>query len=136
MPRRLESDRLIEIYRRMKTIREFEAPARRDRTGEIPDCLYAGQEVLPSASAHLDERDYIVSTHRGPVHRQGCDVTGMMLEIYGRRTGCAKAGRVDAYRRCDARDARGERDRRRRTADRRGCSHRPPESRGRAGQCG
>ena len=96
MPRRLEPDRLIEIYRRMKTIREFEERLHVEiATGEIPGFthLYAGQEaVAVGVCAHLDDSDYIVSTHRGHGHciAKGCDVTGMMLEIYGPRDGLCR----------------------------------------------
>ena len=44
---------------------------------------------------HLDERDRIASTHRGHGHciAKGCDVSGMMAEIYGRKDGlCAGKG--------------------------------------------
>ena len=44
----------------------------------------------PSASAaHLDDRDNIASTHRGHGHciAKGCDVNGMMPEIFGRGDG-------------------------------------------------
>jgi acetoin:2,6-dichlorophenolindophenol oxidoreductase subunit alpha len=39
--------------------------------------------------AHLGPDDYIASTHRGHGHAiaKGCDVRGMMLEIYGKRDG-------------------------------------------------
>ena len=93
MPTRLDSERLIDAYRRMKTIREFEERLHVEiATGEIPGFthLYAGQEaVAVGVCAHLDDRDYLVSTHRGhgPCIAKGCDVTGMMLEIYGRRDG-------------------------------------------------
>ena len=93
MPTRLDSERLIDAYRRMKTIREFEERLHVEiATGEIPGFthLYAGQEaVAVGVCEHLDDRDYIVSTHRGHGHciAKGCDVTGMMNEIYGRRDG-------------------------------------------------
>ena len=40
----------------------------------------------------LTDSDYIVSTHRGHGHciAKGCDVGGMMKEIYGRRDGLCK----------------------------------------------
>ena len=93
MPTRLDSEPLIDAYRRMKTIREFEERLHVEiATGEIPGFthLYAGQEaVAVGVCAHLADRDYMVSTHRGHGHciAKGCDVTGMMLEIYGRRDG-------------------------------------------------
>jgi len=93
---RLPTERLIDAYRRMKTIREFEERLHVEiATGAIPGFthLYAGQEaVAVGVCAHLDDRDYLVSTHRGHGHciAKGCDVTGMMLEIYGRRDGLCR----------------------------------------------
>jgi TPP-dependent pyruvate/acetoin dehydrogenase alpha subunit len=91
-----EKSRLLEAYRRMKTIREFEERLHVEiATGEIPGFthLYAGQEaVAVGVCADLTDADYIVSTHRGHGHciAKGCDVAGMMKEIYGRRDGLCK----------------------------------------------
>ena len=80
----------------MKTIREFEERLHVEiQTGEIPGFthLYSGQEaVAVGACEHLTDEDWIASTHRGHGHciAKGCDVTGMMLEIYGRRDGLCK----------------------------------------------
>jgi len=55
--------------------------------------LYAGEEASGvGVCMHLDDRDAIASTHRGHGHciAKGCDVTGMMLEIYGRSDGLCK----------------------------------------------
>jgi len=96
MQARLTATRLTRAYARMKTIREFEERLHVEiATGEIPGFthLYAGQEaVAVGVCEHLDHRDYIVSTHRGHGHciAKGCDVRGMMLEIYGRRDGVCK----------------------------------------------
>jgi pyruvate dehydrogenase E1 component alpha subunit len=94
----VQSDRiqLLDVYRRMKTIREFEERLHVEiATGEIPGFthLYSGQEaVAVGVCADLTDADYIVSTHRGHGHciAKGCDVTGMMKEIYGRRDGLCK----------------------------------------------
>jgi pyruvate dehydrogenase E1 component alpha subunit len=92
----LPAERLLRAYRQMKTIREFEERLHVEiATGEIPGFthLYAGQEaVAVGICEHLNDADYIVSTHRGHGHciAKGCDVTGMMLEIYGRRDGLCK----------------------------------------------
>ncbi|HEX8755554.1 MAG TPA: thiamine pyrophosphate-dependent dehydrogenase E1 component subunit alpha [Steroidobacteraceae bacterium] len=92
----LEKSRLLDAYRRMKTIREFEERLHVEiATGEIPGFthLYAGQEaVAAGVCADLTDQDYIVSTHRGHGHciAKGCDITGMMKEIYGRRDGLCK----------------------------------------------
>jgi pyruvate dehydrogenase E1 component alpha subunit len=92
----LSADRLERAYRQMKTIREFEERLHVEiATGEIPGFthLYSGQEaVAVGICEHLNDADYIVSTHRGHGHciAKGCDVTGMMLEIYGRSDGLCK----------------------------------------------
>jgi TPP-dependent pyruvate/acetoin dehydrogenase alpha subunit len=93
---RTNRDTLINAYRRMKTIREFEERLHQEiATGEIAGFthLYAGQEaVAVGVCAHLGPTDYIVSTHRGHGHciAKGCDVKGMMKEIFGRRDGLCK----------------------------------------------
>jgi TPP-dependent pyruvate/acetoin dehydrogenase alpha subunit len=89
----LPAERLLRAYRQMKIIREFEERLHVEiATGEIPGFthLYAGQEaVAVGVCEQLSDADYIVSTHRGHGHciAKGCDVTGMMKEIYGRRDG-------------------------------------------------
>lgn len=92
----LSKEQLLKAYQQMKTIREFEERLHIEiQTGEIPGFthLYAGQEaVAVGVCAHLSDSDYIVSTHRGHGHciAKGCDVGGMMLEIYGRAAGLCK----------------------------------------------
>jgi acetoin:2,6-dichlorophenolindophenol oxidoreductase subunit alpha len=89
----LGRDRLIAAYRTMRTIREFEERLHKEFAGgDIPGAvhLYAGQEaVAVGVCAALADDDYIASTHRGHGHAiaKGCDVTGMMLEIYGKTGG-------------------------------------------------
>src|SRR5688572_21543355 len=96
MTTRFAADGLKRAYAQMKTIREFEERLHVEiATGAIPGFthLYAGQEaVAVGVCAHLSDADYIVSTHRGHGHciAKGCDVQGMMLEIYGRRDGLCK----------------------------------------------
>jgi pyruvate dehydrogenase E1 component alpha subunit len=93
---RIERERLISAYRRMKTIREFEERLHDEiATGAIAGFthLYAGQEaVAVGVCEHLGPKDFIVSTHRGHGHciAKGCDVKAMMKEIYGRRDGLCK----------------------------------------------
>ena len=90
---KLPADRLRRAYRQMKIIREFEERLHVEiASGEIPGFthLYAGQEaVAVGVCEQLTDADYIVSTHRGHGHciAKGCDVIGMMKEIYGRRDG-------------------------------------------------
>jgi acetoin:2,6-dichlorophenolindophenol oxidoreductase subunit alpha len=89
----LSRDQLLRAYRQMKAIREFEERLHVEiATGEIPGFthLYAGQEaVAVGVCENLTDADYMVSTHRGHGHciAKGCDVIGMMKEIYGRRDG-------------------------------------------------
>jgi pyruvate dehydrogenase E1 component alpha subunit len=92
----LSAERLLEAYRQMRTIREFEERLHIEiQTGEIPGFthLYSGQEAIAvGVCEHLGATDYIVSTHRGHGHciAKGCDVLGMMKEIYGRADGLCK----------------------------------------------
>jgi TPP-dependent pyruvate/acetoin dehydrogenase alpha subunit len=92
----LDAGQALEIYRVMRTIRVFEERLHTEfSTEEIPGVvhLYAGQEaVAAGVSAHLWPSDYVSSTHRGHGHAiaTGCDLTGMMLEIYGRAGGLCR----------------------------------------------
>lgn len=89
-------DDLVGAYRRMATIRAFEERLHEEiKTGEIAGFthLYCGQEAAAvGVCDHLTNEDLIVSTHRGHGHciAKGCDVKGMMKEIYGRRDGLCK----------------------------------------------
>jgi TPP-dependent pyruvate/acetoin dehydrogenase alpha subunit len=89
----LTKDQLLEAYRVMRTIREFEERLHTEfATGEIPGFvhLYAGEEAIAAGvMAHLRDDDFVASTHRGHGHAiaKGCDVNGMMAEIYGKTTG-------------------------------------------------
>jgi acetoin:2,6-dichlorophenolindophenol oxidoreductase subunit alpha len=89
----LTKDQLLEAYRVMRTIREFEERLHAEfATGEIPGFvhLYAGEEAIAAGvMAHLRDDDFVASTHRGHGHAiaKGCDVKGMMAEIYGKATG-------------------------------------------------
>jgi len=84
---------LIRAYQRMKTIREFEERLHTEiANGQIAGFthLYCGQEaVAVGVCENLGPQDRIVSTHRGHGHciAKGCDVIGMMKEIFGRRDG-------------------------------------------------
>jgi pyruvate dehydrogenase E1 component alpha subunit len=92
----LTDEKILEAYRTMKTIREFEERLHLEiATGDIAGFthLYSGQEaVAVGICTHLEVDDYIVSTHRGHGHciAKGCDVKGMMQEIYGRRDGLCR----------------------------------------------
>ena len=87
------AEQLLDAYRVMRTIREFEERLHVEfATGEIPGFvhLYAGEEAIAAGvCAHLGRDDYVASTHRGHGHAiaKGCDVPAMMAEIYGKKTG-------------------------------------------------
>jgi TPP-dependent pyruvate/acetoin dehydrogenase alpha subunit len=89
----LSKSDLLKAYRTMTLIREFEERVHVEfATGDIPGFvhLYAGEEAIAvGLCIHLDERDWITSTHRGHGHclAKGCDVYGMMAEIYGKANG-------------------------------------------------
>jgi len=92
----LSRDQLLDAYRRMRTIRTFEDRVHQEfATGDIPGFvhLYAGEEASAAGVClHLGDGDTIASTHRGHGHciAKGCDVTGMMLELFGRADGLCR----------------------------------------------
>jgi len=95
----LNRDDLTRAYRQMRTIRAFEERVHTEfAAGGIPGFvhLYAGEEASAvGVCLHLTERDVIASTHRGHGHciAKGCEVRGMMQEIFGRQDGlCAGKG--------------------------------------------
>ncbi|NMH96129.1 thiamine pyrophosphate-dependent dehydrogenase E1 component subunit alpha [Pseudonocardia acidicola] len=92
----LGPDELLQAYRTMRTIRDFEERVHEEFAGgDIPGFvhLYAGEEASATGvCSHLDERDAIASTHRGHGHciAKGVDVRAMMAEIYGKSTGSCR----------------------------------------------
>ncbi len=96
MAAQLTKDRLLEAYRTMRTIREFEDRIHTEfATGTIPGFvhLYAGEEASATGVCmHLGPEDRIGSTHRGHGHciAKGVDVMAMMAEIYGKVTGACR----------------------------------------------
>lgn len=89
----MNRDELRRAYATMRRIREFEDRVNAEfARGEIPGFvhLYSGEEAIAvGVCMHLDDRDYIGSTHRGHGHciAKGCDTKGMMLEIFGKADG-------------------------------------------------
>src|SRR3954470_5781426 len=89
----LSREELIRAYRGMVTIRRFEERVQEEFSkGGIPGFvhLYAGEEASAIGMClHLGPKDYIASTHRGHGHSiaKGCDVVGMMHELFGRQGG-------------------------------------------------
>lgn len=92
----LTKDKLLDAYRMMRTIRDFEERVHDEfAKGGIPGFvhLYAGEEASATGICmHLNDQDRIASTHRGHGHciAKGVDVMGMMAEIYGKATGSCK----------------------------------------------
>jgi acetoin:2,6-dichlorophenolindophenol oxidoreductase subunit alpha len=89
----LSHEAMIKAYRDMVTIRRFEERVQEEFSkGGIPGFvhLYAGQEASAvGVCSHLGSKDYIASTHRGHGHSiaKGCNVTGMMLELFAKQDG-------------------------------------------------
>ncbi|HIC81470.1 MAG TPA: ABC transporter substrate-binding protein, partial [Kiloniellaceae bacterium] len=89
----LSKEDLVKAYTQMRTIRDFEERVHEEFAGGgIPGFvhLYAGEEASAvGVCMNLNDGDNIASTHRGHGHciAKGCDVKGMMQEIYGRRGG-------------------------------------------------
>jgi pyruvate dehydrogenase E1 component alpha subunit len=92
----LTPERLLAAYRTMRTIRAFEQTLNElSQAGKVPGFLhlYAGEEAIAAGlCGHLGERDYVASTHRGHGHSiaKGVDLSAMMAEIFGRRTGICR----------------------------------------------
>ena len=86
-------EQLLQAYRTMRTIREFEERLHIDfGRGDIPGFvhLYAGEEAAGTGiMMHLKDGDRIASTHRGHGHciAKGVDPVAMMKEIYGKKGG-------------------------------------------------
>ncbi|MFL5256332.1 MAG: thiamine pyrophosphate-dependent dehydrogenase E1 component subunit alpha [Rhodopila sp.] len=89
----LNREALLKAYRDMVTIRRFEERVQDEFSkGHIPGFvhLYAGQEASAvGVCSHLGPDDHIASTHRGHGHSiaKGCDVVGMMLELFAKKGG-------------------------------------------------
>lgn len=101
--------RLLDLYRLMRRIREFENAAEVASQGGVaawglaasskpalvrgPLHLSTGQEaVAAGVCANLERADLLTSTHRGHGHTlaKGADATKMMCELFGRATGYNK----------------------------------------------
>ena len=84
------------MYQKMLEIREFEDKVHEIfAQGKLPGFvhLYAGEEAIAvGVCAHLGDKDTITSTHRGHGHciAKGCDLDGMMAELFGKITGLCK----------------------------------------------
>ncbi|WP_246605005.1 thiamine pyrophosphate-dependent dehydrogenase E1 component subunit alpha [Aquisediminimonas sediminicola] len=89
----MSRDELLRAYRTMIEIRAFDERIEKDfAAGKIPGFghVYLGAEAIAAGACHdLAADDYIASTHRGHGHciAKGCDLEGMMLEIFGKAGG-------------------------------------------------
>jgi pyruvate dehydrogenase E1 component alpha subunit len=95
----LSDERLLELYRQLVLIRQFELRAIDERRqGLIPGFIhpYIGEEACAvGACAAVNKDDVITSTHRGHGHliAKGGDVRYMMAELAAREVGyCAGKG--------------------------------------------
>ena len=92
----LQETQLLELYRRMVLIRQFEEKtAEMYARGKITGfChLYAGEEAVAVGAIYaLYDKDYVLSTYREHGHclAKGADPKVVMAELYGRITGISK----------------------------------------------
>jgi pyruvate dehydrogenase E1 component alpha subunit len=93
---RYEADFLKNLYATMYRIRQFEEQVFEVyKLGLMPGLAhsYIGQEAVATGTcAALQDRDYIVSTHRGHGHliARGADTKRMMAEVLGKKDGYCK----------------------------------------------
>ena len=96
MAQALSVEDLLDAYKTMKTIREFEDRVHVEfAKGGIPGfChLYAGEEASATGIImQMRDDDSVASNHRGHGHciAKGVEVNGMMAEIYGKATGTCR----------------------------------------------
>ena len=92
----LNKQALLQAYRKMREIRTFEERLHQENTsGDIPGFihLYTGEEAIAvGVCENLTNADFIGSTHRGHGHciAKGCDIHGMMAEIFGKDSGLCR----------------------------------------------
>ncbi len=89
-------EQMVWMYRKMVEIRQFEeAAGTLYQRGQLPGFLhlYIGEEATAvGVCAHLENDDYITSTHRGHGHliAKGGKRSRMMAELFARTTGYCK----------------------------------------------
>jgi len=92
----LNKAKLLEFYRLMRLIREFERECERQYTrGNIKGFLhvYTGEEAIAvGAISALTDKDYVVTHYRDHGHAlaRGLDTDGVMAELFGKATGVSK----------------------------------------------
>jgi pyruvate dehydrogenase E1 component alpha subunit len=91
-----DKTQLLDFYRQMRLIREFEREAERQYTrGNIKGFLhvYSGEEAIAvGAISTLQPQDYVVTHYRdhGQALARGLDSKSIMAELFGKATGCSK----------------------------------------------
>jgi pyruvate dehydrogenase E1 component alpha subunit len=91
-----DTKNLIQFYRTMVTVRQFETMAGEYfAAGEIPGFIHLsiGQEASSvGVCSCLRPDDYVASTHRGHGHMiaKGADIKRMTAELFGKETGYCK----------------------------------------------
>lgn len=91
-----EKKTLLELYRKMVTVRQFETMAGEHyAAGEIPGFIHLsiGQEASSvGVCSCLRQDDYVVTTHRGHGHMiaKGADLKRMTAELFGKKDGYCK----------------------------------------------
>lgn len=95
LPKDLTHEELINLFKKMLLIREFEQRITKD-AGRIKSPLvhtYTGEEAIAvGACTAINNDDYITSTHRGHGHfiAKDGDINSLMAEIYGKEGGICK----------------------------------------------
>ena len=90
----LTKEALLDMYRRMLTIRHFEEGLTElSRQGLVPGTGHVtiGEEAVAVGSCSaLGDKDYIISTHRAHGHllARGADINIILAEVLGKATGC------------------------------------------------
>ena len=90
----LTKEALLNMYRRMLTIRHFEEGITEfSRQGLVPGTGHVsiGEEAVAVGSCSaLGDKDYIISTHRAHGHllARGADINVILAEVLGKATGC------------------------------------------------
>lgn len=92
----IHKEKLLWLYQKILEIRMFEERAALEfKKGKIPGSLhlYSGMEaVAVGVCAHLNQDDYVASTHRGHGHciAKNVNIQAMMAELYGKSTGICR----------------------------------------------
>jgi pyruvate dehydrogenase E1 component alpha subunit len=92
----LSKEKLLDMYRKMVRIRNFEQAARQlYQAGKLPGFMHlsVGQEATSvGVCSALNEEDFITTTHRGhgDVLAKGVSFEAAMAELFGKSTGICK----------------------------------------------